>query len=233
MVLDMPKLLKAVPCPSARTIRRARTCGGSAQYLLVVMRQEPSWAARSTHPHSWLPEGFNDYAPTTNFLVFAMILRLKSYLDFYIASLGEPARIQVCSIALCLALTPDIQVNSKYFSVLGVAPFLTTYQKDDLVRMLLDKGANPNCVNPATGSTAWETLWDHHTYPPLDTAKAFIEAGADPKALLLHTFHHWILNHHPHGSRIFDLCKQAKKQSRGAVRFNLVDRWTIKLKSGW
>lgn len=161
----------------------------------------------------------SDYAPASNFLALAAILRLKSYLSFLATSFDQPARGQACSVALHFALLPGDRIAKKYHTVLNAAETRTSFEKDELVKMLLQHGADPNFVNPSTGRTAWEALWDDYDYPRIGTASAFIEAGADPKALLSHKYKHWIFDHNSDGHKIFDLCKQVKRRN---LRVNLV-----------
>lgn len=92
-----------------------------------------------------------------NFLPLGTILRLKSYLDFLVASSHENARISICSMALHYTLLPRYRVTEKYSAIIDVAEGMTTYDKDGLIKMLLKCGADPNHQNPATGRTAWET----------------------------------------------------------------------------
>jgi len=167
----------------------------------------------------------------SNFLALAAILRLRSYLDFLVASLTQPACGQACSIALHYALLPGDIIAADYRSILYVAESETSYGRDELIRMLLKYGADPNLENPATGRTAWEALWDDYDYPPLETATAFIEAGADPKALLSHQHKHWIWNRNPDGERIFELCKRAKWRNRASLHVDLANVWPLRPKS--
>lgn len=182
-------------------------------------------------PWQFRPWQFTDFRPTANFLPLAAIYGLKSYLDFLVTRLSPKMRVQVCSIALHYALLPGDRVPEKYSTVLNVAEGKTSYHKNDLIMMLLKNGADPNYINPATGRTAWEALWDDYDYPPYDTASAFLDAGADPNALLNHKYKHWVLDHNRDGLRIFDLCKQVKKRNRGSLRENLISLWSTRPKS--
>ena len=174
---------------------------------------------------------FTDYAPAPNFLAFAAVLRLRSYLDYLVASLTQPALGQACSIALHYALLPDNLIAADYLSILYVAESETSYSRYGLARMLLKHGADPNLKNPATGRTAWETLWDDFDFPPLETATAFIEAGADPQALLSHQYKHWIWNRNPDGEKIFELCRRTKWRNRASLHVDLANMWPLRPKS--
>ncbi|KAF1973684.1 hypothetical protein BU23DRAFT_598819 [Bimuria novae-zelandiae CBS 107.79] len=208
-------------------------CDRNGEAYLATLMNSPAirWDPDDRKISYTWPWMFTDFRPKANFLALAAIYGLKSYLDFLTTSLTPRMRTQVCSIALHYALLPGDRVAEKYYSVLNVAEGKTSYHKDDLIMMLLKNGADPNYVNPATNRTAWETLWDQYDYPRYTTANAFLDAGADPDALLHHKYRHWILDHNREGRQIFDLCKQVKRRNRGSLRANFVNLWSARPKS--
>jgi hypothetical protein len=173
-----------------------------------------------THPHEQRtlpsPSDFSKYPFASNFLPLATLLKLKSYLDFLIESSEEPARLEICSIALHYALIPG-DLLSPRFADIATTVYSDSYDMYGLITMLLQRGADPNFVLPGSSTSAWQTLLDcyiGHPSLPMSVVKAFLDAGAGPDALLTHNNRYYILKSHPDCRTILKLCKRAKRHKR-------------------